>query len=161
MSLYDIRVTTIDGESLTLDAYRGRTLLIVNVASQCGFTAQYAGLEVLYRRHRAEGFTILGFPCKQCGRQEPGDEAEIKRFCSESYDVSFPLFSKVDVNGAGTHPLYAHLKSAKKGFLGSQTIKWNFTKFLVSRDGEVLRRYGSTDTPKTIEKDLVHVLAKP
>jgi glutathione peroxidase len=158
MNLYDIRVTTIDGQPTTLGAYRGLTLLIVNVASQCGFTAQYAGLEALYRRHKAEGFAVLGFPCNQFGQQEPGDDGDIKRFCEATYDVTFPLFSKIDVNGPDAHPLFEHLKGAKKGLFGSESVKWNFTKFLVSKEGEVLRRYGSTDTPEAIEKDVMLAL---
>jgi glutathione peroxidase len=160
MSLYDIPLTTIDGKALTLGAYRGQTLLIVNVASRCGYTPQYAGLEALYRRFKNKGFTVLGFPCNQFGRQEPGGEAEIKRFCADNYDTTFPLFSKIDVNGPNAHPLFQYLKSAKKGFLGRQDISWNFTKFLVNKDGGVLRRYGSRDTPETIEKDLIQLLER-
>lgn len=154
MNFYEFTVTTIDGQSMTLEAYRGQVLLIVNVASKCGFTSQYAGLEALYRRYRDKGFSILGFPCNQFGHQEPGNEAEIKSFCSLTYDVTFPLFAKIEVNGNGTHPLYAHLKKAQPGLLGSEAIKWNFTKFLVSRDGHVLKRYAPTDTPENIEADL-------
>lgn len=154
MNFYEFTVTTIDGQSMTLEAYRGQVLLIVNVASKCGFTSQYAGLEALYRRYRDKGFSILGFPCNQFGHQEPGNEAEIQSFCSLTYDVTFPLFAKIEVNGNGTHPLYAHLKKAQPGLLGSEAIKWNFTKFLVSRDGHVLKRYAPTDTPENIEADL-------
>ena len=154
MSLYDITVKTIDGSTGTLAAYRGQVLLIVNVASLCGFTPQYAGLEALYRRYREHGFAILGFPCDQFSHQEPGDEAEIKNFCTLTYDVTFPLFAKIEVNGSNTHPLYAHLKKAQPGLLGSEAIKWNFTKFLVDRNGEVLKRYAPTDTPEKIEADL-------
>jgi len=153
MSLYDIPVTTIDGETITLDAYRGRALLIVNVASRCGFTPQYKGLEALHRRH-TDRLAVLGFPCNQFGRQEPGTASQIREFCSEYYEVTFPLFAKVHVNGPGAHPLFRLLKSEKKGFLGREAILWNFTKFLVSRNGEVLRRYGSRATPDAIEKDL-------
>ena len=142
MSLYDITVKTIDGTTGTLADYRGQVLLIVNVASQCGFTPQYAGLEALYRRYRERGFAILGFPCDQFSHQEPGDEAEIKNFCTLTYDITFPLFAKIEVNGSGAHPL------------GSAAIKWNFTKFLVDRDGEVLKRFAPTDTPEKIEEDL-------
>lgn len=155
MSLYEIQLMTVDGKALTLDAYRGRMLLIVNVASRCGFTPQYTGLEALYRRYKDQGFTVLGFPCNQFGHQEPEDEPAIQRFCDTNYGVTFPLFSKVDVNGPDTHPLFRHLKAAKKGFLGRQAIAWNFTKFLVSRQGDVLKRYGSRVTPETIEKDLL------
>lgn len=158
MSLYDITVTTIDGNSGTLANYRGQVLLIVNVASQCGFTPQYAGLEALYRRYRDRGFAILGFPCNQFSHQEPGDEAEIKSFCTLTYDITFPLFAKIEVNGSNTHPLYAHLKKAQPGLLGSAAIKWNFTKFLVDRDGEVLKRFAPTDTPEKIEADLQPLL---
>ena len=154
MTIYDIEVTTIDGRPQKLDAYRGKTLLIVNVASQCGFTPQYEGLEALYQQHRDKGFAVLGFPCNQFGHQEPGNEAEIQRFCSTTYNVTFPLFAKIDVNGGNAHPLYKHLKSEKKGLLGSEAIKWNFTKFLVGPDGAVLKRYAPTDTPESIGADL-------
>ena len=150
---YDIPVKTIDGETVTLDLYRGKALLIVNVASRCGFTPQYLGLEALYRRHK-EALTVLGFPCNQFGRQEPGSEAQIRGFCSDRYDVTFPMFAKIDVNGANAHPLYRYLKSQKKGLLGREAIAWNFTKFLVSKNGEVVQRYGSRQTPEDIEKDL-------
>jgi glutathione peroxidase len=158
MSLYDIEVTTIDGRSETLGAYRGHALLIVNVASRCGFTPQYAGLEALYQRYKAKGFTVLGFPCDQFGHQEPGNESDIKEFCTQTYSVSFPLFAKIEVNGPGSHPLYRYLKTSKKGFLGSEAIKWNFTKFLVNQNGDVVRRYGSSDTPEAIEKDLLSLV---
>ena len=159
MTLYDIEVKTIDGQPQTLDAYRGKVVLIVNVASKCGFTPQYAGLEALYRRHRDEGFAVLGFPCDQFGHEEPGNEAEIKDFCSRTYDVTFPMFAKIEVNGEGAHPLYQHLKSAKKGLLGTEAIKWNFTKFLVGQDGAVIDRYAPQDTPERIEKDLASLLS--
>jgi glutathione peroxidase len=153
MNLYDIPVKTIDGDMTTLERYRGKTLLIVNVASRCGFTPQYKGLEDLYRRRR-DDLVVLGFPCNQFGRQEPGSEQDIRDFCDQYYGVTFPLFAKIDVNGAHAHPLYRHLRSAKKGFLGREAILWNFTKFLVGRDGEVLRRYGSRVKPEAIERDL-------
>ncbi len=156
--MYDLEVTTIDGQSQKFESYRGQVLLIVNVASRCGFTPQYAGLEALYRRHKDRGFTVLGFPCDQFGHQEPGDEAEIKSFCSGTYGVTFPLFAKILVNGEGTHPLYKFLKSAQKGLLGSESIKWNFTKFLVGKDGVVLKRYAPRDTPESIEQDLLPLL---
>ncbi len=159
MNLYELRVTTIDGQVLTMETYRSQVLLIVNVASKCGFTGQYAGLEALYRRYRDKGFTILGFPCDQFGHQEPGAEAEIQSFCSLTYDVTFPLFAKIEVNGSGTHPLYAHLKKAQPGLFGSEAIKWNFTKFLVNREGEVLKRYAPSDTPEKIEDDLKEIMA--
>ncbi|HET9294025.1 MAG TPA: glutathione peroxidase [Gemmatimonadales bacterium] len=158
MSLYDVEVRTIDGTTQTLAPWRGQVLLIVNVASECGFTPQYAGLEALYRAHRDQGFAVLGFPCDQFGHQEPGTEGEIKSFCELNYGVTFPLFAKIDVNGDNAHPLYRHLKAARKGLLGS-AIKWNFTKFLVGRDGSVLRRYAPADTPQKIEKDLEPLLA--
>jgi glutathione peroxidase len=154
MDLYDIPVRTIDGEAATLDRYRGQVLLIVNVASRCGFTPQYKGLETLYRKHKDKGFVVLGFPCNQFGRQEPGSDAEIYGFCNEYYSVTFPLFAKIDVNGTDAHPLFRALKSAKKGLLGRETIAWNFTKFLVDKNGEVLRRYGPRRTPEVIEKDV-------
>ncbi len=154
MNLYDINVTTIDGLTQAMATYRGQVLLIVNVASKCGFTSQYSGLEALYRRYQDKGFTILGFPCDQFGHQEPGNEAEIQSFCSLTYDVTFHLFAKLEVNGSGAHPLYQYLKKAQPGFLGSEAIKWNFTKFLVSREGQVLKRYAPTDTPENIEADL-------
>ena len=154
MSLYDITVQTIDGSTTTLANYRGQVLLIVNVASKCGFTPQYAGLEALYRRYHDHGFAVLGFPCDQFSHQEPGNETEIKSFCTLTYDITFPLFAKIEVNGSNTHPLYAHLKKAQPGLLGSEAIKWNFTKFLVARDGEVLKRFAPTDTPEKIEAEL-------
>jgi glutathione peroxidase len=158
MNLYECTVTTIDGQTGTLETYCGQVLLIVNVASKCGFTSQYTGLEALFRRYRDKGFTILGFPCDQFGHQEPGNEAEIQSFCSLTYDVTFPLFAKIEVNGAGAHPLFTYLKKAQPGLLGSEAIKWNFTKFLVNRDGQVLKRYAPTDTPDKIETDLRAIL---
>ena len=160
MTIYDFDVTTIDGELQSLDAYRGQILLIVNVASRCGFTPQYIGLESLYRRHKDQGLTVLGFPCDQFGHQEPGSAEEIKNFCSLTYQVTFPLFAKINVNGAETHPLYQYLKSEQTGLLGSESIKWNFTKFLVNREGKVLQRYAPTDTPEAIEKDIGKLLAE-
>jgi glutathione peroxidase len=153
-TIYDIDVKTIDGAAQTLAAYRDQHLLIVNVASKCGFTPQYAGLEKLYREFRERGLVVLGFPCDQFGHQEPGDEAEIKIFCSLTYDVTFPMFAKVRVNGPETHPLYRHLKAAAKGLLGSEAIKWNFTKFLVDPSGKVVKRYAPTVTPATIAADV-------
>ena len=158
MSINDFEETTIDGVRQTLADYRGQVLLIVNVASKCGFTPQYAGLEELYQRHRAEGFAVLGFPCDQFGHQEPGDEEQIRNFCSLTYQVSFPMFAKIQVNGDQTHPLYKFLKSAQKGLLGSEAIKWNFTKFLVNREGAVVQRYAPTATPEDIAKDLAALL---
>jgi glutathione peroxidase len=158
-ALYSIPVTTIDGRPTTLEPYRGEALLIVNVASQCGFTPQYAGLETLYRRHHARGFEVLGFPCDQFGHQEPGNEDEIRKFCSLAYDVTFPMFAKIDVNGPDEHPLFATLKGQARGVLGTTAVKWNFTKFLVSRDGRVLARYSPRDTPEDIETDASFVTA--
>jgi glutathione peroxidase len=158
VTIYDFEVTTIDGVPQTLANYRGKVLLIVNVASKCGFTPQYAGLEALQRRHQDAGFAVLGFPCDQFGHQEPGSEEEIRNFCSLTYQVSFPMFAKIQVNGDQTHPLYKFLKSAQKGLLGSEGIKWNFTKFLVNREGTVVQRYAPTATPESIEKDLAALL---
>lgn len=153
-SIYDFSAKDIDGNEQKLDAYRGKTLLIVNVASKCGFTPQYEGLEALYRTFKGQGLVVLGFPCDQFGHQEPGDEAEIRNFCSLNYDVTFPMFAKIDVNGSNTHPLYKYLKHEAKGLLGSEAIKWNFTKFLVDRDGKVVNRYAPNDTPESIGKDI-------
>jgi glutathione peroxidase len=153
-SVHDFTARTLDGADRSLGEFSGRVLLIVNVASKCGFTPQYQGLEVLYRSHRADGFDVLGFPCDQFGHQEPGDEAEIREFCSLTYDVSFPMFAKIEVNGDRAHPLYAFLKREAKGVLGSEAIKWNFTKFLVGRDGAVIGRYAPTTTPESIEADI-------
>jgi glutathione peroxidase len=159
MSVYDFSAAALDGGARSLADYRGQALLVVNVASACGFTPQYAGLEALYRKYKDRGLVVLGFPCNQFGRQESGSHDEIRRFCSETYDVTFPMFAKVDVNGAGAHPLFAWLKQQKKGLLGTEAIKWNFSKFLVGRDGEVVKRYGPNDTPQAIEKDIVEILA--
>jgi glutathione peroxidase len=157
-TIYDIPVTTIDGRAESLAAYRGQVLLIVNVASQCSFTPQYAGLETLYRGHKDQGFAVLGFPCDQFLHQEPGTEAEIKGFCSLKYNVTFPMFAKVKVNGRLTHPLYQYLKSAKRGLLGTKSIKWNFGKFLVDRTGNVVRRYSMFAKPEKIERDVAALL---
>jgi glutathione peroxidase len=157
-SLHEIPVTAIDGTAQTLEPWRGQVLLIVNVASQCGFTPQYAGLEALHRAHAAQGFAVLGFPCNQFGAQEPGNDREIQRFCARTYDVSFPMFAKVEVNGPGTHALYRYLKSGRPGLLGSEAVKWNFTKFLVDRSGQVVKRYAPTDTPEAIGRDVVPLL---
>ena len=155
MNLYDINLVTIDGKPQKMDDYRGKTLLIVNVASQCGFTPQYEGLQALYDKFKNRGFAVLGFPCNQFRQQEPSGEAEIERFCTNTYGVTFPMFAKIDVNGVNTHPLYNYLKSEKPGFLGTEAIKWNFTKFLIGSDGTVLKRYASSDKPEAIEADLV------
>jgi glutathione peroxidase len=159
MTVYEIPIQTLEGEPATLEVYRGQVLLIVNVASRCGFTPQYESLEALYRRHRDQGFSVLGFPCDQFAHQEPGTAAEIRDFCTRVYDVTFPLFAKIDVNGRNTHPLYTFLKRAQHGFLGTRAIKWNFTKFLVGRDGRVLRRYAPNSRPEDIEADLARTLS--
>ena len=156
---YDFTAQDIDGRERTLSEFAGRALLIVNVASKCGFTPQYQGLEALWRKRRDEGFAVLGFPCDQFGHQEPGDEAEIKKFCSLNYDVTFPLFAKIEVNGAGAHPLYLWLKGEKPGVFGTEAIKWNFTKFLVDRSGQVVKRFAPADAPEKIDKLVDEVLA--
>jgi len=158
-SIYDFGAKTIDGSEAKLDAFKGKALLVVNVASKCGFTPQYKGLEALYKKYKDKGFEVLGFPCDQFGHQEPGDEKEIKDFCSLTYDVSFPMFAKIKVNGDDAHPLYKYLKSQEKGFLGTEFIKWNFTKFLIDKSGNVVKRYGSADKPESIEKDIEPLLA--
>jgi glutathione peroxidase len=150
-SLYDFTAETLDGKPAPLADYRGRVVLIVNTASKCGFTPQYEGLEALWRAHKDKGLTILGFPCNQFGAQEPGSADEIANFCSLTYDVSFPMMAKIDVNGPKTDPLYAFLKHQKKGLLGSESIKWNFTKFLIDRSGKVVARFAPTDTPQSLK----------
>ena len=149
----------IDGNLQPLSQYAGKVLLIVNVASQCGFTPQYTGLEALWRQYRDRGMVVLGFPCDQFGHQEPGNEAEIRNFCSLNYDVDFPLFAKIDVNGADAHPLWRWLKEEKSGLLGIDAIKWNFSKFLVGRDGEVIARYAPATTPASLAADIEAALA--
>jgi glutathione peroxidase len=164
MSIYEFSARTIDGQEQSLADYRGRTLLIVNVASRCGFTPQYRALEALYRRYRDRGFSVLGFPCNQFGHQEPGSEAQIRAFCSASYDVSFPLFAKIEVNGRGAHPLYRHLRRRLPGAwgkLGLDRIQWNFTKFLISPAGEPLRRFGSAIPPERIAPEIEAHLPAP
>ena len=151
---YDFSATDIDGQPQALSQYRGKVLLVVNVASKCGFTPQYTGLEQLWRDYRDRGLVVMGFPCDQFGHQEPGDAAEIKNFCSLTYEVDFPMFAKVEVNGAGTHPLWQWLKDEKGGLLGIDAIKWNFTKFLVGRDGRVLSRHAPTDAPESLAGDI-------
>jgi glutathione peroxidase len=158
MSIYDFEAKTIDGQTQMLGAYKGSALLIVNVASKCGFTPQYTGLEALQRKLHERGFNVLGFPCDQFGHQEPGDEAEIKSFCSLSYDVTFPLFAKIEVNGENAHPIYKYLKQEKSGLLGISAIKWNFTKFLIDKQGNVVKRYAPTEKPEDIEKDIAALL---
>ena len=157
---YTTQVTQIDGTETDLWAYSGQVLLIVNTASACGYTPQYRGLQALYQRFKDQGFSVLGFPCNQFGSQEPGTADEIQDFCEKKFSVTFPLFAKIDVNGPDTHPLYQQLKSAKPGLLGSQDIKWNFTKFLVSRDGQVQKRYGSQKDPNDLEPAVLEALGK-
>jgi glutathione peroxidase len=154
MNIYDFSARTIDDNELSLSHFRGQPLLIVNVASKCGFTPQYAGLEALYRKYRASGMEILGFPCDQFGHQEPGEADEIKSFCTLTYGVSFPMFAKIKVNGPAAHPLYRYLKESRPGLLGLQGIKWNFTKSLVNKNGEPVKRFGPTDKPESIESDI-------
>ncbi len=154
MSVYEFKAKGIDGKEVSLSDYAGKTLLIVNVASQCGFTPQYEGLEKLYEKYKDKGFFVLGFPCNQFGSQEPGTESEIKTFCELNFGVKFPLFAKIDVNGDKTHPLYEYLKKALPGVLGSEAIKWNFTKFLVDKKGNPVKRYGSADKPESLGKDI-------
>ena len=158
MTVHDYSAKTIDGEDRTLSDYKGKVMVIVNTASKCGFTPQYKGLEKMFRELRGRGLVVLGFPCDQFGHQEPGDENEIKKFCSLNYDVSFPMFSKVAVNGDHAHPLFKYLKNEAPGLLGSRAIKWNFTKFLVDKSGKVVKRYGSMDKPESIIKDIEKLL---
>jgi glutathione peroxidase len=153
-SLYDITVDDIKGKPVKLSKYKDKVLLIVNTASECGFTPQYKGLEALYEKFHGRGLEVLGFPCNQFGEQEPGDESAIAQFCEVNYGVTFPMFAKVDVNGDDASPLFKHLKSAKKGILGSEAIKWNFTKFLVDRKGNVVERYAPKTEPKELENDV-------
>ena len=157
-SVHDFSATTLAGKTRKLADFRGKVLLVVNTASRCGFTPQYAGLEELYRKYKDQGFAVLGFPSNQFGQQEPGADTEIAEFCEMNYGVSFPMFSKVDVNGDGAHPLFKYLTSEKRGLLGSQAIKWNFTKFLIGRDGTVLERYSPTTKPEDIAADVEKAL---
>lgn len=151
MSVYDYSAKTLDGQDVSLADYRGQVLLIVNTASKCGFTPQYEGLEALYKTYKDRGFTVLAFPCNQFGAQEPGNAEEIASFCSLTYDVTFPVMSKIDVNGAEAHPLYKFLKKEQKGVLGTEAIKWNFTKFLIGKDGEVVERFAPTVKPEDLK----------
>ncbi len=157
-SIYDIEVTDIQGQSGAFSRFKDKVVLVVNVASECGFTKQYAGLQTLHETYHARGLEVLGFPCNQFGGQEPGDEAQIAEFCSAKFDVSFPLFAKVEVNGPGAHPLFAHLKSEAPGLLGSEAIKWNFTKFLLGRDGKVWKRYAPSTDPQDLVRDIEALL---
>ena len=154
MNTYDFSALSIDGVALPLSQYRGHPLLIVNVASKCGYTPQYTGLEALHKKYHERGLEVLGFPCDQFGHQEPGTEAEIKEFCSLSYGVDFPMFAKIKVNGPDAHPLYEYLKSALPGILGTEAIKWNFTKFLIGKDGRPIKRYAPADKPESLEADI-------
>jgi len=159
-TIYDFSAKAITGEDVSLSNFRGKALLIVNTASKCGFTSQYDGLEKLHQEFAPCGFAVLGFPCNQFGAQEPGDEAQIRNFCSLTYHVTFPMFAKIDVNGAGAHPLYEFLKSEKAGLLGIEAIKWNFTKFLVDQQGRVVERYATTTTPASLKGDIEALLAR-
>lgn len=161
MTIYDQSAKSVEGTNVSMDVYRGRALLIVNVASKCGFTPQYGGLEALYRKHHDRGFEVLAFPCDQFGHQEPGDEQEIKSFCSLTYHVTFPLFAKIKVNGPDAHPLYVYLKSALPGILGLEGIKWNFTKFLVGRDGTPIKRFAPVDKPESLDAEVQAALTGP
>ncbi len=158
MNLYDFNVTTIAGEEISMSKYKGTVLLIVNVASECGFTPQYTGLEKLFQTYKEKGFMVLGFPSNQFGGQEPGSEKEIRFFCEGTYDVHFDMFSKVDVNGDNASPLYKFLKKEKTGVLWTEVIKWNFTKFLVDKKGKVVKRYGSSTKPENIKEDIQKLL---
>lgn len=157
-TVYSFQAKALNGEEVSLQKFQGKALLIVNVASKCGFTPQYKGLEEIYRKYKDKGFEVLGFPCNQFGAQEPGDAEEIKSFCSLTYDVSFPMFAKVDVNGDEAHPLYKFLKKEEKGFLGTEAIKWNFTKFLVDKSGNVIERFAPQAKPEDLAKDIEKVL---
>jgi glutathione peroxidase len=158
MNVHDFKAKDIQGREVPLRDLKGKVLLIVNVASQCGYTPQYPGLQALHERFKDKGFAVLGFPCNQFGAQEPGTEKEIKSFCETSFGVTFPLFAKIDVNGENAHPLYKYLKEAKPGLLGTEAIKWNFTKFLIGRDGEPVKRYASKDTPEAIAKEIEELI---
>ena len=158
MNVYDFTATLLDGQAVGLESWRGRVLLIVNTASQCGFTPQYAGLEALYRAHKDQGLTVLGFPCNQFGAQEPGSDAQIGAFCEKNYGVTFPVFSKIEVNGAGAHPLFKFLTHDKPGLLGTEAIKWNFTKFLVDRGGDPVARYAPRTKPEELEAPIQKLL---
>ena len=157
-AIYAFQATTIKGEKVALEEYRGRVLLIVNTASKCGFTPQFDGLEKLYEKYRERGFAVLGFPCNQFAQQDPGENAEIELFCQRNYGVSFPMFAKIEVNGPATHPLFSHLKRAAPGIFGSEKIKWNFTKFLINRNGDVVARFAPATKPEKIERAIVAAL---
>ncbi|MCG7401471.1 MULTISPECIES: glutathione peroxidase [Caballeronia] len=156
--IYGFSAETLDGATVSLDKYRGKVLLIVNTASECGFTPQYKGLQEVYRQYAARGFEVLGFPCNQFGKQEPGDAGQIGAFCEQNYGVTFPMFAKIEVNGSNAHPLYKYLKDKEPGLLGIEAIKWNFTKFLVDRSGKVIRRYAPQTKPESITDDIEKLL---
>ena len=158
-TVYDFDARQIDGKDISLAQFKGKVMLIVNTASQCGFTPQFGGLEALYKSHAGKGLVVLGFPCNQFGSQDPGNDSEISAFCELNYGVSFPMMAKIDVNGPAAHPLYQWLSSEAPGLLGSKAIKWNFTKFLVGKDGKVIRRYAPTDKPQDMAKDVDAALA--
>lgn len=157
-AIYAFKATKMNGTEQALEEYKGKVLLIVNTASKCGFTPQFEGLEKLHKQYHEQGLVILGFPCNQFGHQDPGSNAEISEFCQLNYGVSFPMFEKIDVNGDDTHPLFSHLKSEAKGIAGTEGIKWNFTKFLVNREGDVMKRYAPKDTPAKLEADIKALL---
>jgi glutathione peroxidase len=157
-TLHDFTVDDIHGKPVKLDRYKGKVVLVVNTASKCGFTPQYKGLEALYEKYKGKGLEVLGFPCNQFGEQEPGTAEEIEQFCELNYGVTFPMFSKIDVNGAKAAPVYRYLKSAKPGLLGTEAIKWNFTKFLVDRGGQVIARFAPNETPEAIAGDIEKAL---
>ena len=157
-SFYDFKANDINGKEVSMSSYEGKVVLIVNVASGCGFTPQYEGLQKLYDEHKEEGLEILAFPCNQFGEQEKGDGEEIKNFCEKNYSITFPIFEKVEVNGNDAHPIFKFIKEQKKGFMGTESIKWNFSKFLLSKNGEVIKRYGSLDVPENLEEDIKQLL---
>jgi glutathione peroxidase len=159
-SIYDFKVKSIDGNEIKMEDYKGKVLLIVNVASQCGFTPQYEGLERLCQKYKEQGFVVLGFPCNQFAGQEPGTDAEIKNFCSTKYNVTFPMFSKIEVNGDNTNPLYVYLKQKAPGVLSTKDIKWNFTKFLIDKNGNVVERFAPATTPDAIDEHIAKLLKK-
>ena len=160
-NVYQFEANSLAGQPVPLSDFRGKVLLIVNTASECGFTPQYAGLQMLQDNYQTRGFDVLGFPCNQFGKQEPGDAEQIGAFCESRFHVTFPMFGKIDVNGADAHPLYKWLTSEKRGLLGTQAIKWNFTKFLVRRDGSIFKRYAPTTKPEEIRGDIETLLNDP
>lgn len=157
-SVYNFKATGINGVEHALEEYKGKVILVVNTASKCGLTPQFKGLEFLYKQYKDQGLVILGFPCNQFAHQDPASNEEISEFCQMNYGVSFPMFAKIDVNGSNTDPLYAHLKSEAKGFAGSESIKWNFTKFLINKEGKVIKRFAPKDSPSSIEKKIAALL---